>query len=93
MKDFDSFAKENKVPENGIPDDVADAAKKMARAFEGKGEGELLRAIYKEAESGRRAGTLTDAELDNFYAAVAPMLEGAKRKKLEAVIQKLKKFR
>ena len=30
MKDFDSFAKENKVPENGIPDDVADAAKKMA---------------------------------------------------------------
>ena len=56
-----------------------------------RGEADILRAIYAEAERGRRAGTLTDAELDNFYAAVSPMLDSAKRKKLEQVVKKLKK--
>lgn len=77
---------------DGIPDDVASAAKTMAALFEGKGEGEVLRAIYKEAERSRRAGTLSDADLDRFCAAVAPMLDAAKRKKLEQVIAKLKKI-
>ena len=35
---------------------------------------------------------LTDAELDNFYRAVAPMLDGAKRKKLDQIVKKLKKM-
>ena len=61
-------------------------------AFEGKGEADILRAIYKEAERGRKAGTLTDSDLDNFYAALYPMLDSAKRKKLEQVINKLKKM-
>ena len=67
-------------------------AKKMAAAFDGKGEGDLLRAIYKEAEKGRKNGSLSDADLDNFYAALSPMLDGAKRKKLAFVISKLKKM-
>ncbi len=90
MKDFDSFAKEG---EGKLPEGAADAVRMAARAFEGKGEADILRAIYKEAERGRRAGTLSDAELDNFFAAVSPMFDGARRKKLEAVIQKLKKIR
>ena len=67
-------------------------AKMMAKAFEGKGEADILRAIYKEAEKGRKAGTLTDSDLDNFYAALYPMLDAARRKKLEQVINKLKKM-
>ncbi len=90
MKDFESFSKGGG---QGIPEDAADAVQQLARAFEGKGEADLLRAIYKEAERSRKAGTLTDAELDNFCAVISPMLDGAKRKKLEAVIQKLKKIR
>ena len=76
----------------GIPAAAAAAAKAVAALAEGRGEGEILRAIYKEAERSRRAGTLSDAELDHFCAAVAPMLDAAKRKKLEQVIAKLKKI-
>ncbi len=78
MKDFNSYD--------------ADLAKTLARALEGKGESDILRAIYKEAERSKRAGTLSDAELDNFCAAVAPMLDAAKRKKLEQIVEKLKKI-
>ena len=80
MKDFNSYTGgDNKQSD---PDG----------AFEGKGEADILRAIYKEAERGRKAGTLTDSDLDNFYAALYPMLDSAKRKKLEQVINKLKKM-
>lgn len=89
MKDFNSYSGEDKKQRD--PDGVADMAKMMAKAFEGKGEGDILRAIYREAEKGRRAGTLSDADLDNFYAALYPMLDAPKRKKLEQVIGKLKK--
>ena len=101
MQDFRSYAqggkgggkdREGGKGKDGIPSDVAAAAKAMAALAEGRGEGELLRAIYKEAERGRRAGTLSDADLDNFYAAVAPMLDAAKRKKLEQVVAKLKRM-
>ena len=93
MKDFNSYSKEDqKKAEEELPEDVADMAKKMAAAFVGKGEGDLLRAIYKEAEKGRKNGSLSDADLDNFYAALSPMLDGAKRKKLAFVISKLKKM-
>ena len=90
MKDFNSYTGgDNKQND---PDGVADMAKMMAKAFEGKGEADILRAIYKEAERGRKAGALTDSDLDNFYAALYPMLDAAKRKKLEQVINKLKKM-
>ena len=93
MKDFNSYSKKDqKKAEEELPEDVADMAKKMAAAFDGKGEGDLLRAIYKEAEKGRKNGSLSDADLDNFYAALSPMLDGAKRKKLAFVISKLKKM-
>ena len=68
------------------------AAKQLSDVFAGKGEADVLRAIYREAEKGRKAGTLQDSDLDNFFAAVAPMLDAPKRKKLEQVIAKLKKM-
>lgn len=90
MEDFNKFVKEAK-DRDALPKDADAMAQSLARAFEGKGEGDILRAIYREAERGRRAGTLSDAELDNFVRAVSPMLDGAKRKKLEQVVKKLKK--
>ncbi len=86
MKDFDSYSKQE------APEDVTELAKRLTGAFRGKGEGDILRAIYAEAEKGRKNGTLSDAELDNFYNALAPVLDGAKRKKLAAVIGRLKKM-
>lgn len=90
MKDFNSFSQDDEVGD--IPEDVTEMAKKLTSAFEGKGEGDILRAIYAEAERGRKNGSLSDADLDNFYNALAPMLDGFKRKKLAAVIAKLKKM-
>ena len=90
MKDFKSYSKQRQ--QEGIPQDVAEAAKQLSDVFAGKGEADVLRAIYREAEKGRKAGTLQDSDLDNFFAAVAPMLDAPKRKKLEQVIAKLKKM-
>ena len=58
----------------------------------GKSEGQLLKTILAEAERGKREGRLTNADLDNFYTALAPMLDGYKRKKLSEVIRKLKQI-
>ncbi len=89
MKDFNSYRQEENKEEEK---DVSDLAERLTAAFAGKGEGDVLRAIYAEAEKSRKAGTLTDAELDRFYAVLSPMLGGAQRKKLAAVLARLKKM-
>ena len=89
MQDFNSYEGGDKREKQ----ETDDMTMKIARAFQGRGEADILRAIYAEAERGRRAGTLTDAELDNFYAAVSPMLDVAKRKKLKQIVEKLKKMK
>lgn len=62
----------------------------LAKAFAGKSEGQILSAIIEQAEQGKRDGTLTNADIDNFYRAVAPMLDGFRRKKLQQVVTRLK---
>lgn len=71
---------------------TVELAKFVSKAMNGKSEGQLLRTIIAEAERGKREGTLTNADLDNFYSALAPMLDGIKRKKLKEVIAKLKEI-
>ncbi len=93
MQDFNEYAKNAKSAKQGEgAQDMKQTADAIARAFEGKGEADILRAIYAEAERSRKAGTLSDAEIDNFYAMVAPMLDGANRKKLDQIVKKLKKM-
>lgn len=65
-------------------------AAEIARAFGGKSEGQIWQTILKQAEQGKRDGTLTNADLDNFYSAVAPLVDGFKRQKLRQIIAKLK---
>ena len=62
----------------------------LAKAFAGKSEGQILSTIIAQAEQGKRDGTLTNADLDNFYNAVYPMLDGFKRQKLKKIIAQLK---
>ena len=100
MKDFNSYQSENagrgtqseNAGKSGQEEDVSALADRLTKAFAGKGEGDILRAIYDEAARSRKAGTLSDADLDNFYAALSPMLDGIKRKKLAFVINRLKKM-
>lgn len=102
MKDFKSYSQENppQKPEQGAndkaknaPSDVNSAvemAKILGKAMSGKSEGQILQTILAEAERGKREGTLTNADLDNFYNALSPLLDGMKRKKLKEVITRLK---
>lgn len=62
----------------------------LAAAMSGKSTGQIWQLILKQAEQGKRDGTLTNADLDNFYAAVSPMVDGFKRQKLKSVINRLK---
>ncbi len=102
MKDFKSYAQnEGKNKGNGqsAPDggtkkenveQTVNLAAMLAKAFSGKGEGQIWQTILSQAEQGKRDGTLTNTDLDNFYNAVAPMIDGFKRQKLKSVIAKLK---
>lgn len=62
----------------------------LAKAFNGKSEGQVLQTIIAQAEQGKRDGTLTNADLDNFYNTLAPLLDGFKRQKLKGLIARLK---
>lgn len=94
MNDFKSYTanegKDKKESSENANAEAVNLAAKIAKAFSGKSEGQIWQTILKQAEEGKRAGTLTNADLDNFYAAVSPMVDGFKRQKLKSVIAKLK---
>ena len=94
MKDFKNYIPDNNdnTPQGGDAsfDTTAEFAKLISKAMNGKSEGQLLRTIIAEAERGKREGRLTNADLDNFYNMVSPMVDGIKRKKLKEIIARLK---
>ena len=95
MKDFKNYVPEDKndgkkSAQNGDVEQTINLAAAMAKAFQGKSEGQIWQTILQQAEQGKRNGTLTNADLDNFYAAVAPLVDGYKRQKLKQIITKLK---
>ena len=96
MDDFNSFVNHTDQREetnNAPPADLSSLIRQLAGKYNGANEAELMQAIYKEAEKGRRNGTLSDADLDRFGNMLAPMLDDAKRRKLRQIIQKLKNIR
>ena len=97
MKDFKSYSDEQpkatqSTPEQNSTDlnNTVELAKVLSKAMAGKSERQLLGTIIAEAERGKREGTLSNADLDNFYNALYPLLDGFKRKKLKEVITRLK---
>ncbi len=102
MNDFKSYSSGNsngggqqnggKNKKSADVNNTVELAKILSRAMSGKSETQILHTIIAEAERGKREGTLTNADLDNFYSALAPMLDGMKRRKLGEVITRLKKI-
>ena len=95
MKDFKNYVPDdkndkNKGAQSGDIEQTINLAAAMAKAFQGKSEGQIWQTILEQAEQGKRNGTLTNADLDNFYAALAPLVDGYKRQKLKQIITKLK---
>ena len=99
MSDFNSFINENPSTrgERGkqksgkiSKEDVYSILGSLSGKFEGASEDEIISAIVSEAEKGRRNGTLTDANIDEFYRTLAPMLDAKSLKKLQRVVRYLK---
>jgi len=101
MKDFKSYSQEqpennpSNTPDKGAESSTAynntvELAKVLTKAMSGKNETQILHTIIAEAERGKREGTLTNADLDNFYNALSPFVDGMKRRKLKEVINRLK---
>ena len=87
MDDFANFTPGKKSDEEWLKE--ADA---VMRAYRGKSDAEILKAIYARAVEGKRAGTLTNEQIDNFYEQFSPMLDGFRKRKLKKLVEELKKM-
>ena len=87
---MDDFASFNSGKKNNAADDLMKEAANAAAKFNGKNENELAGEIFARAAAGKKNGTLTNAEIDAFYKQISPMLNGAQRKKLQKLVEKLK---
>ena len=85
MRDFASYEGEPKDTQAWV-----DEANAVAAQYAGKGENEILRAIYARAVEGKKSGTLTNEQIDEFYARFSSMLDGAKKKRLKKLVEQLK---
>ncbi len=102
MKDFKSYQKNTQnqgMPPSGgektepvLEGEAAELAKKALAAYNGKSESYVLLEILRQAEAGKRAGTLTNADIDAFYKQFSPMLNDMQRKKFKQVVEQLKKI-
>lgn len=88
MGDFASFNGGKKT--GSAKDDFMREAQNAAARYNGKNENELVSEIFARAAEGKKNGTLSNAEIDAFYRQISPMLDGAKRKKLQKIVEKLK---
>ncbi len=66
--------------------------KKIAAAYNGKSNMSMLKSILEEAEKSKRAGTLSNEEIEEFYKSFSPMLNGFQRRQLRSVVDKLKQI-
>ena len=89
MKSFKDYVNEPKRDETASAEELT---RRIASAYHGKSNADMLKSILAEAEKSKRAGTLSNAEIENFYQTFSPMLDNAQRKKLRAVVEKLKEI-
>lgn len=64
--------------------------KQIASAYNGMNQMDMLKNILIEAEKSKRAGTLSNQEIEAFYQNFSPMLSGFQRKRLREIVDKLK---
>ena len=94
MKSFKEYANttpsnENTI-ESGVTQNAGELAEKLANAYNGKSDAEMWKSILAEAEKSKRAGTLSNQEIEAFYQNFSPMLSGFQRKRLREIVDKLK---
>ncbi len=83
----------NDYTPNNNSDNYMNILKSFADKYEGASQSEIISAILKEAEKGRRNGTLTDSDIDNFVTLLRPMLNQSQQKELDKVVAQIKKIK
>ena len=93
MQDFNEFSKNsNEKAGNNGNDNLYDLVKNLSKKFDGKSQNDLLKAIYQEALKGKKNGTLTNEQIDNFRKMLYPILDEKKRKILDKVVEEIKRI-
>ena len=89
FKDYSRDAYVNGREEEGTAN-AEELTRRIAQAYNGKSNADILQGILKEAEKSKRAGTLSNQEIEAFYQNFSPMLSGFQRKRLREIVDKLK---
>ncbi len=87
MRDFNNF----KPSGNNQNQGAYDMLKSFANKYEGASKSDLISAIKKEAEKGKRNGTLSNKDIDNFANMLLPMLNPSQKAELKKIVEELKK--
>ena len=90
MKSFKDYANERTDEKQAAT--AEDLTQRIASAYHGRSNADMLKSILAEAEKSKRAGTLSNEEIENFYQTFSPMLDQTQRKRLRAVVEKLKEI-
>ena len=88
MRDFNNYKPNGNNQNQG----AYDMLKNFASKYEGASKNDLISAIKKEAEKGRRNGTLSNKDIDNFANMLLPMLNGSQKAELKKIVEELKKM-
>ena len=88
MKSFKEYGSNSVDKEQTA--NAEDLAKQIAKAYNGKSNADMLKNILAEAEKSKRAGTLSNEEIESFYQSFSPMLDGIQRRRLRAIVDRLK---
>ncbi len=97
MKSYRNYTKQaEEAAKTAVDEETAASAeeltKKIAAAYNGKSNMTMLKSILAEAEKSKRAGTLTNEEIEGFYQSFSPMLNGFQRRQLRSVVDRLKEI-
>lgn len=86
MRDFNNYKPNGNNQNQG----AYDMLKNFASKYEGASKSDLISAIKKEAEKGRRNGTLSNKDIDNFASMLLPMLNPSQKAELKKIVEELK---
>jgi hypothetical protein len=80
----------NRKPSDSDKKNEADIKEKLKR-YEGKSRGDIMSELTRAIEKGKRDGTLSISELENYYKMASPMLNDEQRKKMREIIDGISK--
>lgn len=89
MEDFNSFASSGG---NQKETDIFNMVKNIAGKYDGKSTNDILSAIYREAKKGKKEGTLSNEQIDNFAKMLSPLLDDKQRSYLRKIVEELKRI-